>query len=124
MIKNTYQLHNSNIFSAYKDNAAVMKGAVAGRYYADPRNNKYDFHNEEVDILMKVETHNHPTAISPFPGPVVVAKSVTKVPRVRDPSRRPSSRASASRTSSFRVQSSRGKRTLVARPALLLLSTL
>ena len=68
MIKNTYQLHNSNIFSAYKDNAAVMKGAVAGRYYADPRNNKYDFHNEEVDILMKVETHNHPTAISPFPG--------------------------------------------------------
>ncbi|MBP5247387.1 MAG: phosphoribosylformylglycinamidine synthase, partial [Fibrobacter sp.] len=68
MIKNTYQLHNSNIFSAYKDNAAVMKGAVAGRYYADPRTNKYDFHNEEVDILMKVETHNHPTAISPFPG--------------------------------------------------------
>ena len=68
MIKNTYQLHNSNIFSAYKDNAAVMKGAVAGRFYADPRTNKYDFHNEEVDILMKVETHNHPTAISPFPG--------------------------------------------------------
>lgn len=68
MIKNTYALHNSDIFSAYKDNAAVMRGATAGRFYADPRTNKYDFHTEPVHILMKVETHNHPTAISPFPG--------------------------------------------------------
>lgn len=68
MIKNTYEMHHTNIFSAYKDNAAVMKGATAGRYYADPRTNKYDWHNEPVHTLMKVETHNHPTAISPFPG--------------------------------------------------------
>lgn len=68
MIKNTYALHNSDIFSAYKDNAAVMRGATAGRFYVDPRTNKYDFHTEPVHILMKVETHNHPTAISPFPG--------------------------------------------------------
>ncbi len=68
MIKNTYKMHSDNILSAYKDNAAVMTGAHAPRYYADPRTNKYDWHQEPVHILMKVETHNHPTAISPFPG--------------------------------------------------------
>ncbi len=68
MIKNTYKLHPTNILSAYKDNAAVMTGVTAGRYYADPRNNKYDWHKEAIHTLMKVETHNHPTAISPFPG--------------------------------------------------------
>lgn len=68
MIKNTYEMHSTDIFSAYKDNAAVMRGANAKRFYADPRTNTYDFHEEPVHILMKVETHNHPTAISPFPG--------------------------------------------------------
>jgi len=68
MIKNTYKMHSTNILSAYKDNAAVMTGVTAGRYYADPRNNKYDWHKEVIHTLMKVETHNHPTAISPFPG--------------------------------------------------------
>ena len=68
MIKNTYEMHHTNILSAYKDNAAVMTGTEAGRFYADPKTNKYDFHKENVHILMKVETHNHPTAISPFPG--------------------------------------------------------
>ncbi len=68
MIKNTYKMHSTNILSAYKDNAAVMTGVTAGRYYADPRNNKYDWHQEAIHTLMKVETHNHPTAISPFPG--------------------------------------------------------
>lgn len=68
MIKNTYELHHTNILSAYKDNAAVMTGFEGGRFYADPRTNKYDWHQEPVHILMKVETHNHPTAISPFPG--------------------------------------------------------
>lgn len=69
MIKNTYKLHPTNILSAYKDNAAVMNGASkAGRYYADPKTNRYGWHEEAIPILMKVETHNHPTAISPFPG--------------------------------------------------------
>lgn len=69
MIKNTYKMHPDNILSAYKDNAAVMNGAKkAGRYYADPKTNAYGWHEEPVPILMKVETHNHPTAISPFPG--------------------------------------------------------
>ena len=69
MIKNTYKMHSTNILSAYKDNAAVMNGAKrAGRYYADPKTNRYGWHEEAIPILMKVETHNHPTAISPFPG--------------------------------------------------------
>lgn len=69
MIQNTYKLHSTNILSAYKDNAAVMDGAAkAGRYYANPKTNKYEWHEEPIPVLMKVETHNHPTAISPFPG--------------------------------------------------------
>ncbi len=68
MIRNTYNLHQDHIFSAYKDNAAVMEGSKGGRYYADPKTGKYAFNEEPIHILMKVETHNHPTAISPFPG--------------------------------------------------------
>jgi phosphoribosylformylglycinamidine synthase len=51
---------------AYKDNAAVMEGFEAPRFYADPKNNEYGWHKEPVHILMKVETHNHP-AFSVFP---------------------------------------------------------
>jgi len=68
MIKNTYQLHSDGILSAYKDNAAVMQGTRAGRFYPDPATGEYAAHDEEIHILCKVETHNHPTAISPFPG--------------------------------------------------------
>jgi len=68
MIKNTYAVSPDGVLSAYKDNAAVMEGWRARRFYADPRTAAYSYHEEEVHILMKVETHNHPTAISPFPG--------------------------------------------------------
>lgn len=68
MIKNTYELHSEGILSAYKDNAAVMVGSEGSRYYADPKTGEYGWHKEPIQILMKVETHNHPTAISPFPG--------------------------------------------------------
>ncbi|KMT65159.1 phosphoribosylformylglycinamidine synthase [Catenovulum maritimum] len=68
MIKNTYEVTPDYVQSAYKDNAAVMEGSVAGRYFADADTNVYNFHNENIEILMKVETHNHPTAISPYPG--------------------------------------------------------
>ena len=68
MIKNTYQLHSDGILSAYKDNAAVLTGTPGGRFYVDPRTNEYGAHQEDIHILCKVETHNHPTAISPFPG--------------------------------------------------------
>ncbi len=68
MIKNTYTLHSDGILSAYKDNAAVLAGTRGGRFYVDPKTNEYAAHDEEIHILVKVETHNHPTAISPFPG--------------------------------------------------------
>ena len=68
MIKNTYELHSAGILSAYKDNAAVLTGSRGGRFYSDPRTNEYAAHDEDIHILCKVETHNHPTAISPFPG--------------------------------------------------------
>ncbi|WP_133623045.1 phosphoribosylformylglycinamidine synthase [Erwinia sp. LJJL01] len=67
MIKNTFEKTPDHVLSAYKDNAAVMEGSQVGRFYADQQGN-YDFHQEEAHILMKVETHNHPTAISPWPG--------------------------------------------------------
>jgi phosphoribosylformylglycinamidine synthase len=68
MIKNTYELHSEGILSAYKDNAAVITGTRGGRFYADARTNEYAAHDEDIHLLCKVETHNHPTAISPYPG--------------------------------------------------------
>lgn len=68
MIKNTFHQINDYVLSAYKDNAAVMEGSEAGRFFPDPKNALYAFHHESTPILMKVETHNHPTAIAPWPG--------------------------------------------------------
>jgi phosphoribosylformylglycinamidine synthase len=68
MIRNTYQHAPEGILSAYRDNAAVMQGYKALRFFSDPKTNEYIESLEDVHILMKVETHNHPTAISPFPG--------------------------------------------------------
>ncbi|GAA0367398.1 phosphoribosylformylglycinamidine synthase [Bowmanella denitrificans] len=68
MIKNTFEHCPDYVHSAYKDNAAVMEGSIAGRFFPDPASGQYQYHQESIDILMKVETHNHPTAISPFPG--------------------------------------------------------
>ncbi|WP_028116249.1 phosphoribosylformylglycinamidine synthase [Ferrimonas senticii] len=67
MIKNTFEQNPEHVLSAYKDNAAVMVGSNAGRFFADT-DGSYRYHQEPVHILMKVETHNHPTAISPYPG--------------------------------------------------------
>jgi phosphoribosylformylglycinamidine synthase len=68
MIRNTHALAPQGVLSAYRDNAAVMEGHVGTRYFPDPASGIYGGHREPIDILMKVETHNHPTAISPFPG--------------------------------------------------------
>ncbi|MGO2130732.1 MAG: phosphoribosylformylglycinamidine synthase [Pseudoalteromonas prydzensis] len=67
MIKNTYERNPENVLSAYKDNAAVMKGSKAGRFFPNAEG-EYAYHQENIEILMKVETHNHPTAIAPFSG--------------------------------------------------------
>ena len=68
MIKNTYEKSPENVLSAYKDNASVMVGSKAGRFFPNPESREYGYNQEDIHILMKVETHNHPTAISPFPG--------------------------------------------------------
>ncbi|MCL5424097.1 MAG: phosphoribosylformylglycinamidine synthase, partial [Gammaproteobacteria bacterium] len=74
MIKNTFASSPDNVLSAYSDNAAVIKGSQAGRFFATPLTGAdgeralYATHQEPIHILMKVETHNHPTAIAPFPG--------------------------------------------------------
>ncbi|MCK9530021.1 MAG: phosphoribosylformylglycinamidine synthase, partial [Gammaproteobacteria bacterium] len=68
MIRNTYHHHKEGVLSAYKDNAAVLDGAVAGRFFPDPSTGEYGYHREPVHMMIKVETHNHPTAISPHPG--------------------------------------------------------
>ncbi len=70
MIRNTHQLHPQGTVVAYSDNSSVIEGATVSRFY--PRGaksgNVYQDSEELTHILMKVETHNHPTAISPFPG--------------------------------------------------------
>ena len=68
MIRNTNELGGENILSAYSDNAAVMNGATAGRFFPKPDSKEYSYNQEEIAILMKVETHNHPTAIAPHSG--------------------------------------------------------
>ena len=68
MIKNTFAHTPEFVHSAYSDNAAVMEGSLAGRFFPSPVNHQYEYHPEVIDILMKVETHNHPTAIAPFAG--------------------------------------------------------
>ncbi|MCL1125063.1 phosphoribosylformylglycinamidine synthase [Shewanella surugensis] len=67
MIKNTFEKTPEHVLSAYKDNAAVMEGSTAGRFFPK-QDGEYAYHIEPMHILMKVETHNHPTAISPYPG--------------------------------------------------------
>ncbi|MBN8279754.1 MAG: phosphoribosylformylglycinamidine synthase [Gammaproteobacteria bacterium] len=68
LIRSTHAVNPHGVLSAYKDNAAVMAGGVAGHLHADPATGRYVSTVAPIHTLMKVETHNHPTAISPFPG--------------------------------------------------------
>jgi phosphoribosylformylglycinamidine synthase len=68
MIRNTNEVSGENVLSAYRDNAAVIRGGRGGRFFPEPGNATYGYHEEDIHILLKVETHNHPTAISPWPG--------------------------------------------------------
>jgi phosphoribosylformylglycinamidine synthase len=67
MIKNTYEKGGQDVLSAYDDNAAVVKGPTAGRFFSEA-DGAYSYHTEPVHSVIKVETHNHPTAIAPIPG--------------------------------------------------------
>ncbi len=68
MIRNTYQKNPQGVLSAYSDNAAVVEGYQATRFFPDAENRRYQYNDENVHFQIKVETHNHPTAISPWPG--------------------------------------------------------
>ena len=69
MIQNSHrQINGYKVLSAYQDNASVIEGNTGKRFYPDPVTREYGYAVEDVHILMKVETHNHPTAIAPFPG--------------------------------------------------------
>ncbi len=72
MIKNTYKESPTDVLSAYKDNASVIVGFDTQRFYpkldAESGQHVYKYKSQAAHILMKVETHNHPTAIAPFAG--------------------------------------------------------
>ncbi|QSB03059.1 phosphoribosylformylglycinamidine synthase [Methylomonas sp. EFPC1] len=69
MIRNTHNLNPQGVLSAYSDNSSVLEGSTAKVFIRDAANNyAYGYVEEQAHMLMKVETHNHPTAISPHPG--------------------------------------------------------
>ena len=68
LIRSTHAANPRGVLSAYSDNSAVIEGGIAERIVAEPVTGEYRRHREPLHTLMKVETHNHPTAISPFPG--------------------------------------------------------
>ena len=68
MIRNTYEKGGQDVLSAYSDNAAVLRGKQADYFFPDQNDGVYRPHHEPLHLVTKVETHNHPTAIAPFPG--------------------------------------------------------
>ena len=68
MIKSTTAAAPDGVISAYSDNASVIEGWRGKRLDPESVSRRYEYREEPIHILMKVETHNHPTAISPFPG--------------------------------------------------------
>ncbi|RKZ49914.1 MAG: phosphoribosylformylglycinamidine synthase [Gammaproteobacteria bacterium] len=68
MIRQTHKKNPGKVLSAYSDNSAVTTGYSASRFFPDPESHQYHVCEEDVHLLMKVETHNHPTAISPYAG--------------------------------------------------------
>ena len=69
MIRDTHEASPEGTVVAYKDNSSVIEGAEIERFYPNAdQGQAYGFHKENTHIIMKVETHNHPTAIAPFAG--------------------------------------------------------
>ena len=69
MIRDTHEASPEGTVVAYKDNSSVIEGAQIERFYPNAdQGQAYGFHKENTHIIMKVETHNHPTAIAPFAG--------------------------------------------------------
>jgi phosphoribosylformylglycinamidine synthase len=68
MIRHTSRQAPSGILSSYRDNAAVIEGPQVRVLVREPESGKYVYKDERAHLILKVETHNHPTAISPYPG--------------------------------------------------------
>ena len=68
MIRNTHEKNPGGVLSAYSDNCSVTTGYAGDRFFPNPQTGQYEYVEEDIHILTKVETHNHPTAISPYPG--------------------------------------------------------
>lgn len=68
MIRNTHQQMSQDVLSAYKDNGAVITGHKTENFFIEPKTGHYHYQVEPVHTVIKVETHNHPTAIAPFEG--------------------------------------------------------
>ena len=68
MIRRTHAMSPGRVISAYHDNAAVVEGGSMAWFAPDPASGVYRHAPEPSGLLMKVETHNHPTAVSPFAG--------------------------------------------------------
>ncbi|MEJ2682714.1 MAG: phosphoribosylformylglycinamidine synthase, partial [Gammaproteobacteria bacterium] len=68
MIRHTHKVRSAGVLSAYADNAAVLAGHNAPRFFPEPLSHRYACVEEPIHVILKVETHNHPTAIAPHPG--------------------------------------------------------
>ncbi|MDJ0655278.1 MAG: phosphoribosylformylglycinamidine synthase [Xanthomonadales bacterium] len=68
MIRHTHERHPEGVITAYADNAAIIDGFESNRFMVNPQTGIYHESLEHAHIMIKVETHNHPTAISPYPG--------------------------------------------------------
>ena len=68
MIKHTHACHPEGTLVAYTDNSGVIEGFPAQSFEVDPVTHAFAFHEDQLDVIMKVETHNHPTGICPAPG--------------------------------------------------------
>jgi phosphoribosylformylglycinamidine synthase len=112
MIRETHKAHPEGTVVAYSDNASVIEGAAVDKLYPDA-DGAWRFRNELTHILAKVETHNHPTAISPSraPPPAPAARSATRAPPAAAPSPRRAWPASRCPTSRSPASSSPGRST-------------
>jgi phosphoribosylformylglycinamidine synthase len=110
LIKTTTASSPTGVMSAYSDNAAVLAGSEGDRFFPDP-DRVYRHHREPVHVLLKVETHNHPTAIAPFPGrpPAPAASCAMRARPVAAPSPRPGWSASRCPTCACPRRRSRGR---------------
>ena len=103
MIRHTHTCSPRDVLSAYADNAAVVAGARARRLVVDANTRRYRCSEEEQPFLIKVETHNHPTAIAPFAGAATGAGGEIRDEAATGRGGRPAAGLSGFSTSNLRI---------------------